>query len=645
MLIVNRAMMRVGAFAFAASALAEPGLALAEPTSVSASLLSVISGASKTVTTAQASAPAGGADARASHGAPALAATQDGQSGGDSFVANDMGIQMLLDALSARLRKPIVASPLVQAKRVTGVFDLSEPGALLRRLGATMSLIWYDDGTSIYIYENAEIKNAMVSMQHTTLGVVRDFARETRLDDSRFPIRGDDVSRAFYVSGPPVYVNLIVAAAKYLDRLRGDDDTQRPVVKLVRLHHSFVNDRSYAVRGQPMQVSGIATVLNQIYGDTHASFGSGPAPAEAPLSFGESGGSRRGLGAYLRPASPAEGTASPGAAPSSEFSLLDRLPSARNRADGGARMDGDAGSPGQQLAAPPGVRAIAYPDTNSVILVGGLEQVQDMEHLIRTLDVAKRQIELSLWIIDIKKGELDRLGIVWQARAGRGAFGVNLNASPNLSTLDGGQFLASIEAMSRAGDAQVISRPIVLTQENVPAIFDSSQTLYTQTVGERVAQLDQVTYGMMISVLPRLSDAAKQVEMQVNVEDGNADDTFMGGSASPGGLPLVNRMAIITIARVPVGKSLLIGGNTIDSVSRSEHKIPGLGDIPLLGALFRGRTETRRKVVRVYLIQPRLLTASASWRDGQDWVPGTPEENELLRSTVKLLQPFMGDET
>nr|WP_157645101.1 type III secretion system outer membrane ring subunit SctC [Burkholderia ubonensis] len=555
-------------------------------------------------------------------------------------MANDTSIQVLLDALGTGLGKPVIASPVAKAKRVTGEFDISRPRALLRRLSQTLSLIWYDDGTSIYIYDSAETQNGVVSMDHATLDVLRDFVRETRLDDDRYPIRGDDLSKTFYVSGPPVYVDLVTAAAKYLDQMRGSEQSGRMVVKLVQLQHSFVNDRRYMMRDQPVLIPGIATVLNQIYGDARGTSG-----RAVPSSSGNGGFSADPFASRGLP-SPSSGLAVKATSTSagSPFSLLGPLPAVRDgQAAANSIGEGD-GLPVERLNAPPGMRAVAYPDTNSVVLSGTLDAVQEMERLIHALDVAKRQVELSLWIIDIKKGSLDKLGIVWQAEASRGSLGVGFNGGAPLSTQNGQHFLASIQAMSLAGDARVVSRPILLTQENAPAIFDNNQTFYTQTVGERTAQLDHVTYGTLVSVLPRLTDPADHVEMQVDVEDGNSNGATVTGGASSNGLPLVNRMEIHTVARVPVGKSLLIGGNTMDNVTRTNHKIPLLGDIPLLGALFRGHSETHDQVVRVYLIEPRLLPSGASWQRGQGWVSGDPERNATLRATVKLLQPFIASE-
>ncbi|WP_063534663.1 type III secretion system outer membrane ring subunit SctC [Burkholderia sp. MSMB1589WGS] len=581
----------------------------------------------------------GGARAAAQ---PAGVAPQDGER---HFVANDASISVLLNALSGRLRKPIVASDKVRRKHVTGEFDLARGRALLAQLGESMSLLWYDDGASIYIYDNSEIKNAVISMRHATVRNMRDFIRQTRLYDPRFPVRGDDLSNTFYVTGAPVYVNLVAAAARYLDEVRSNEASDRQVVRVVQLHNSFVVDRQYALRDKEIDIPGMATVLGRIFG---------PARPGAPaMSSAASVASVASVDAAAR------GGAG-GAIGKTAFSLADALPAPLDagNAPGGAGSPDSAhptsaaspmGGPSGGVAVPAsdGVRAVAYPDTNSVILVGRLDKVQDMEALIRSLDVEKRQIELSLWIIDIRKSRLDQLGIDWQGALNAPGIGVGFNnrGGGNVTTLDGTKFLASVAALSQTGDATVISRPIVLTQENVPATFDSNQTFYAKLIGERAVQLDHVTYGTLVNVLPRLTRDASQVEMIVDIEDGNTHGATSDGQivVDNNAMPLVNRTEINTVARVPREMSLLIGGNTRDDVTRRTFRIPGLASIPLIGGLFRGHSDRHEQVVRVFLIQPKLLRAGAAWPDGQPWESGDPSDNATLRATVQMLKPYMDD--
>lgn len=109
-----------------------------------------------------------------------------------------------------------------------------------------------------------------------------------------------------------------------------------------------------------------------------------------------------------------------------------------------------------------------------------------------------------------------------------------------------------------------------MTQENVPAIFDNNRTFYTKLIGERNSSTAHVTYGTMISVLPRFS-ADGEIEMSLNIEDGNEEKQSISGNEDSV-LPEVGRTHISTVARVPQGKSLLIGDIHVTVVQRMSRK-------------------------------------------------------------------------
>ncbi len=67
--------------------------------------------------------------------------------------------------------------------------------------------------------------------------------------------------------------------------------------------------------------------------------------------------------------------------------------------------------------------------------------------------------------------------------------------------------------------ATVVSRPVLLTQKNVPAILDNNRTFYTKLIGERNVALEHVNIRNTIRVLPRFS-ADGQIEMSLDIEDG-----------------------------------------------------------------------------------------------------------------------------
>lgn len=137
----------------------------------------------------------------------------------------------------------------------------------------------------------------------------------------------------------------------------------------------------------------------------------------------------------------------------------------------------------KQNAAAGNIKIVAYPDTNSLLVKGTAEQVHFIEMLVKALDVAKRHVELSLWIVDLNKSDLERLGTSWSGSITIGdKLGVSLNQS-SISTLDGSRFIAAVNALEEKKQATVVSRPVLLTQENVPAIFDNNRTFYTKLIG------------------------------------------------------------------------------------------------------------------------------------------------------------------
>ncbi|VVE04128.1 Outer membrane protein MxiD [Pandoraea pneumonica] len=524
--------------------------------------------------------------ATASEPVPRVSVTGSGNTtsrGG--YVARNDNLRVFFDALSPSLGKPIIVSKVAAKKQVSGDFDLTNARALLESLAAKLGLIWYHDGQSIYVYDASEVRSATVSLRYARVADVTAYLRTTGLYDRRYQVRGDTRNGVFYVSGPPVYVDLVLAAAKSLDRVSRSDDAQASApeqIGVVRMDNAFVSDRTYALRDEKIVIPGMETIVRELVA-------SGDAPQPRPAPAVSAPRARLGAEDADDEASAAPANADTDAAP-------------------------DAPEASESPTAPVVVRA--YPAGNSLIVKGTAQQVERIERLVTRLDVPRRHIELSLWIIDLRKEALDSLGIDWSGGANLGSkVGLLLNATTPVSTLDGVRFLAQIHALASNGRATVVSRPVILAQENIPALFDGSQTFYVPLEGERSTDLRSVTYGTMVSVWPRFA-GDDEIEMTLNIEDGTSAPPRDSDSKYTA-LPTVSRTHISTIARVPQGKSLLIGGYTRDSGDTVEKKIPLLGDIPLLGRLFHYTSSTQNNNVRVFLIQPREI-GQALARDASD---------------------------
>ena len=521
--------------------------------------------------------------------APMTAGARD-----DAYVAREQSVRTFFTELSGPLGKTVVVSKAAAAKRISGEFELGSAQKTFERITAQMGLIWYSDGQSIYVYDGSEVKSSMASLQTLTVSRLQGFLKQSGLHDARYPMRHDG-QRTFHISGPPIYVDLVMQAAQLLDNQRSDLLLGKQQIGVIQVQNTFVGDRKYELRDDKVVIPGLATVIELLL--------RGEQSEVEPLVAQNAGQTSPGL----MPVFPLEGLAT---SSSADDPAAPRI-LAREMAAGN-------------------IRVVAYPDTNSLLVKGLPEQVRFIENLVTALDTPKRHVELSLWIIDLHKDELNQLGIEWQGAVKVGSqFSASLNAG-SATTLDGVSFVAQIMALERTSRANVVARPVILTQENVPAIFDNNRTFYAPLVGERTVDLQHVTYGTLINVLPRFAKA-DEIEMSLNIEDGNEVESA-GDGERPSALPTVGRTRISTVARVPHGKSLLVGGFTRDDHSEQIGRIPVLGSIPWIGRLFSYRQNRSANTVRVFLIQPKEITSELQ-PDSLDPATRlmTPEQHERLR--------------
>ncbi|EFB7307978.1 type III secretion system secretin MxiD [Escherichia coli] len=524
------------------------------------------------------------------------------------YVAQSDTVGSFFERFSALLNYPIVVSKQAAKKRISGEFDLSNPEEMLEKLTLLVGLIWYKDGNALYIYDSGELISKVILLENISLNYLIQYLKDANLYDHRYPIRGNISDKTFYISGPPALVELVANTATLLDKQVSSIGTDKVNFGVIKLKNTFVSDRTYNMRGEDIVIPGVATVVERL------------------LNNGKALSNRQTKNDPMPP-----------------FNITQKVSEDSNDFSFSSVTNSSILED---------VSLIAYPETNSILVKGNDQQIQIIRDIITQLDVAKRHIELSLWIIDIDKSELNNLGVNWQGTASFGdSFGAsfNMSSSASISTLDGNKFIASVMALNQKKKANVVSRPVILTQENIPAIFDNNRTFYVSLVGERNSSLEHVTYGTLINVIPRFSSRG-QIEMSLTIEDGtgNSQSNYNYNNENTSVLPEVGRTKISTIARVPQGKSLLIGGYTHETNSNEIVSIPFLSSIPVIGNVFKYKTSNISNIVRVFLIQPREIKESSyyntaeyksliSEREIQKTTQIIPSETTLLEDEKSLV--------
>lgn len=217
---------------------------------------------------------------------------------------------------------------------------------------------------------------------------------------------------------------------------------------------------------------------------------------------------------------------------------------------------------------------IAYPDSNSLLIKGKPAQVSFIQKLVAELDIPKRAIEVSLWWVDVERDELKTLGLDWDTQS-------KASTSRVLAPLDDSHLMVQISALERRRRAKVTTLPVILTQENVPAVFQDNHTFYLPPPENDKTGWTPVRYGTQVSVLPRFAEA-NQIEMRVEVDEGRQ-------MTEPGRREkntAVGRVGVNSVVRVPQGRRLWLGAFQRES---------------------EGRGAGRPALVRLFVIQARAV--------------------------------------
>jgi type III secretion protein C len=391
------------------------------------------------------------------------------------------------------------------------------------------------------------------------------------------------------------------------------------------LRYAWAQDTTMNMAGRQIVVPGVASILRSLVGARSSS------PIAQDLMAPPTLPHLRGQG--LKRTAAKSGQASADDAPRSG-SAVDTLVAAL-----GVAAQAEA-APASAVSDPRQVRIEADPRLNAIIVRDLAERLPRYEQLIAALDVEPQSLEIEATIIDVNTDRLRELGINWRwSNAGNELLVGNGTASDLrlrkgqditpigrggiVSAVLGGasQFIARISALQAEGAARVVSSPQVVTLSNVEAVFDNSSTFYVRVAGRDEVDLFNVSAGTSLRVTPHVfkDQEHTRIKLLVQVEDGNVTGRQVDQ------IPVVERSTINTQALIAEGESLLIGGMVRDSTSSGVEKVPGLGDVPIVGNLFKTRTNTSSRIERMFLITPRLASARpAAGAAAPAVVPGAP---------------------
>ncbi|MGD0968313.1 MAG: hypothetical protein ABR949_08520 [Candidatus Aquilonibacter sp.] len=260
---------------------------------------------------------------------------------------------------------------------------------------------------------------------------------------------------------------------------------------------------------------------------------------------------------------------------------------------------------------------------NAVVLRGTPQEIAPYERLIALVDQPRRAVMLDTQIVELTETAAYDLGINFSPNGNLASATFNASSGgPAKSTLS---LSAQLAALATTGQAKILASPRILAADDRTAAILSGEAvpiftnLLVPSGGTTIVQqqLQYINVGVSLEILPRIA--------------ANGDvtaDVFSEVSSILSYVQTAPQIAVrqeLTQAQVRDGQSILIGGLLQDTEIKSYSKIPGLGDIPLIGDLFKQANVTSQRTNLYLVITPHVLSAtSRAAQPPPGSVEGTP---------------------
>jgi general secretion pathway protein D len=289
------------------------------------------------------------------------------------------------------------------------------------------------------------------------------------------------------------------------------------------------------------------------------------------------------------------------------------------------------------------VRISADKATNSLIIMADQEDYIVLEQVIKKLDIPRSMVFIESLIMEVDMDKSLDIGIDWQffddtsVRGDKavvgGAFSDSLVPSVGpggvVNPFSGGGFalglitepvdvagftISNISAIIKAtqtdDDFRILSTPQVLTTDNEEARITVVENRPYQTrsttdpSGGTFESFEYRDVGKILTITPHVTEG-RQVRMKISLEVSNVDLASTLTTSST--LPVSQKRTVDTTVIVKDSQTVVIGGLIDDATTQNDTKVPVLGDIPVLGWMFRKRSETNTKTNLYIFLTPRVI--------------------------------------
>ena len=267
--------------------------------------------------------------------------------------------------------------------------------------------------------------------------------------------------------------------------------------------------------------------------------------------------------------------------------------------------------------------------TGTIQITDTTKRINEVERYIADIKKAlTRQVVIEARIVEIQLTDDNRLGIDWggidllnftaltDTISALASQAVNIKTATAQLSYNDGRFKGIISALSEQGNIKVMSQPRIRTLNNQPAIikvgtdrtFFAAQSTSTSSAGATQVVTSEtattVTEGIVLSVTPQISSDGK-IMMDVSPVITRIADVVTSNFGSTA--PVLDIKQTSTLVQARSGEMIVIGGLIQDSKIKRMRKVPVLGSIPLIGNLFKSRSESTVRSETVIFLIPKII--------------------------------------
>ncbi len=317
--------------------------------------------------------------------------------------------------------------------------------------------------------------------------------------------------------------------------------------------------------------------------------------------------------------------------------------------------------------------------TNSIIITAPDAIYNNLRAVVEKLDARRLQVYVEALIVELTATKAGEFGIQWQDLSGLGKSGTQVfggtnfggagqniisiaqnpaSAGPglNIGTLRGTVTIGGVQilnlgllarALETDNNANILSTPTLLTLDNeeakivvgqnVPFITGQYAVSGAATTPSPFQTIERKDVGLTLKIRPQISEGGV-VRLQIYQEVSSVADT-----SNPAGV-ITNTRSIESTVLVDDGQIIVLGGLIQDSVNGGVSKVPVLGNIPVLGGLFRYNNHSRTKTNLMVFLRPTILrdsrSADAVTGERYDYIRGEQIHAEPVRGAVHRNDPL-----